>query len=103
MQVSDQGKYVSVWLTRAEARDVGVQEQIRGLCRDCKEQKRRVVVFESGDQELISLTAGLLSYNRELEARRATQQESGRTDTGTLRDSGKESCRKTGNRLDSCR
>ena len=69
MNVYDDKKYVSIWLTRSESRDDALRESLKPICRKYKEMKYNVVVFESGNGDLLTLTKDLLAYNHLLAAR----------------------------------
>ncbi len=71
MKIHDDKKYVSIWLTRTEARDDSVREGLQSIYSEYKTRKYRVVVFESGDENLASLTKDLLYYNLHLSERAA--------------------------------
>ena len=70
IQVQDDKKYVSVWLTRSEASDASVREQLKPLYGQYRAQKYRVVVFESGIGDLPTLTQDLLRHSLVVCARR---------------------------------
>ena len=63
-------KYVSVWLTKAEASDLNLRESMKDLYQEYKKKKYRVVVFESGRGDLPTLTRDLLKHNIELSAQK---------------------------------
>lgn len=69
INVHDKEKYVSVWLTKAESQEEDMHISLTPLCRHWKERKYRVVVFESGDQNLAEQTKGLLSHAVEVSAK----------------------------------
>ena len=70
MNVHDDQKYVSIWLTKAEAADVQMREQLKPLYKKYKQKKYRVVVFESGTGDLLTLTKDLLKHALEVNARK---------------------------------
>ena len=69
INIFDQKKYVSVWLTRSEARDDALRESLKPIFSQYKAKNYKVVVFESGNGNLTPLTKDLLSYNHLLAAR----------------------------------
>ena len=75
IQVHDDKKYVSVWLTRSEASDASVREQLKPLYGQYRAQKYRGVVFESGTGDLPTLTQDLLRHSLEVCARREHEQD----------------------------
>ena len=66
LNIHDEQKYVSVWLTKAEAADADLRESLKSLYTEYKQKKYRVVVFESGRGDLPTLTKDLLRHNIEL-------------------------------------
>ena len=59
LNIHNDQKYVSVWLTKAESADPALKESLKSLYSEYKQKKYRVVVFESGrgDPLLITLTS----------------------------------------------
>ena len=70
MNVYDNKKYVSIWLTRSESRDDALRESLKPIYQKYKAMDYKVAVFESGSGDLPTLTKGLLSYNYLLWARK---------------------------------
>lgn len=70
VNVYDDKKYISIWLTKAEAVDAELRSKLEPLYADFKKKKYRVVVFESGSGDLALLTKALLAHNLEVVARR---------------------------------
>ena len=70
LNIHDEQKYVSVWLTKAEATDPTLRESLKSLYSEYKQKKYRVVVFESGRGDLPTLTRDLLKHNIELSAQK---------------------------------
>ena len=66
LNIHDEQKYVSVWLTGAESTDPALRESLKSLYSEYKQKKYRVVVFESGKGDLPMLTRDLLKHNIEL-------------------------------------
>jgi hypothetical protein len=67
LTVNKAGKYALVWLTNAEKADPKVMDSLQPLIEQCKEKKYRLVIFESGEQDLLEKTTDLLIHNRGLE------------------------------------
>lgn len=67
LTVNKEGKYAMVWLTNAEKADPKVMDSLQPLIEECKEKKYRLVIFESGEQDLQEKTTDLLIHNRGLE------------------------------------
>ena len=70
LNIHDEQKYVSVWLTRAESTDPALRESLKSLYSEYKQKKYRVVVFESGKGDLPMLTRDLLKHNIVLSAQK---------------------------------
>lgn len=70
MNVYDEKKYVSIWLTRSESRDDALRESLKTIFVQYKAKDYKVVVFESGNGDLTTLTQNLLSHNHLLQARK---------------------------------
>lgn len=70
LNIHDEQKYVSVWLTKAETTDPALRERLKSLYSEYKQKKYRVVVFESGRGDLPTLTRDLLKHNIELSAQK---------------------------------
>ena len=70
INVHNDKKYVSIWLTKAEAADTELKSKLESFYADVKKKKYRVVVFESGNGNLALLTRELLAHNLEIIARK---------------------------------
>ena len=70
INVHDDKKYVSIWLTKAESADTELKSKLESLYAEFKKKKYRVVIFESGNGDLALLTKALLAHNLEVVARR---------------------------------
>lgn len=66
IEVNQNFKFASVWLTNEEKEDEQIREELVPIINAFREKKYRFVVFESGNQNLVELTAALLSHNRNL-------------------------------------
>lgn len=72
INVHDDAKYVSIWLTRDEAANSELREKLKPLYAEYKQRKYRVVVFESGRGDLAILTQDLLKHNLDVSAHKDT-------------------------------
>lgn len=70
LNIHDDQKYVSVWLTKAESTDSALRESLKSLYSEYKQKKYRVVVFESSRGDLPTLTRDLLKHNIELSSQK---------------------------------
>ena len=52
INVYDNKKYVSIWLTRSESRDDALRESLKPIFSQYKAKNYKVVVFESGSGDL---------------------------------------------------
>ena len=75
IDVNEQTRIVSVWLSSAEKRDAELRERLKPMYRRYHKDKYLVAVFESGEQNLEGLTADLLCYNRRRMAELEVQKE----------------------------
>ena len=55
---------MEVWLTNQEKQDEALQKQLEHLYQQYGKKKYFVVVFKSGNQDLVEETSALLCYNR---------------------------------------
>ena len=72
-------KLVQVWLSRKEAEDEAVQNQLKLKYAIWKKQKYMVAVFRSGTEDLQRNTLDLLAYMKKRCAELAVQREKGTT------------------------
>ena len=70
LNIHDEQKYVSIWLTKAESSDIALRESLKSVYSEYKEKKYRVVVFESGQGDLPTLTKDLLKHNIQISAQK---------------------------------
>ena len=72
MQISidNKVKYISVWLSHQDINDPSTELEINKLVEEYKPKKYRVVVFESGNRDLLECTADLLVHNKGVANRR---------------------------------
>lgn len=75
IDVLDDKKIVSVWLTRAEDANEAVRARIDGLCREYKPRKYQVAVYKSGREDLHTSVLDLLAYNKRRAAELQVQRE----------------------------
>ena len=73
INVYDNKKYVSIWLTRSESRDDALRESLKPIFSQYKTKNYKVVVFESGNGDLPTLTQNLLSHNHLLKSRQEAE------------------------------
>ena len=60
----DAKKLVQVWLSRKESGDEALQNQLKPMYAQWKQQKYMVAVFHSGQEDLKENTMALLAYNK---------------------------------------
>ena len=75
INVLDDEKLVTIWLTRAEQSDAALQEQLKSVYAKCKAKKYMVTLFHSGTEDLYECTRDLLLYNRRRSAELAIKRE----------------------------
>ena len=83
IDIRDEQKIVTIWLSKAERNDPGVSDTLRKICAEYNPRSYTVAVFKSGEDDLFELTSDLLMTNRrklaeqetEREAERKTEQE----------------------------
>ena len=66
MQISidKQVKYISVWLSHQEINDPNTEIKVQKIVEEYRPRKYRVVVFESGNRDLLECTTDLLIHNK---------------------------------------
>lgn len=84
MNVNEKSKIVALWLTRAEKEDAALQESLKPIYRQYKEQKYLVAVFLSGEEELYPQTRDLLLYNRRRQAEKEVQRQKAEQPAATM-------------------
>lgn len=75
INVRDDMKVVTIWLTRAEQEDTAIREQLKALYADYKAKKYMVAQFHSGTEDLYRNTRDLLLFNRKRIEELAVQRE----------------------------
>ena len=75
INVRDDMKLVTIWLTRAEQEDTVIREQLKALYADYKAKKYMVAQFHSGTEDLYRNTRDLLLFNRKRIEELAMQRE----------------------------
>ena len=71
----DAKKLVQVWLSQKESRDEALQNRLKPMYAQWKQQKYMVAVFRSGKEDLKESTLALLAYNKKRSAELAVQRE----------------------------
>ena len=64
INVRDDMKLVTVWLTRAEQEDLALRERLKEVYAEYKVKKYMVAQFHSGTEDLYEGTRDLLIFNR---------------------------------------
>lgn len=64
LDVRNESKTVTIWLTKAEKQDKQLQKELKLVYQSFKESGYLVAAFFSGDQDLTDATSGLVCYNR---------------------------------------
>ena len=67
LTVNNESKYAIVWMNNAEKDNPEMMKSLQPLIEECKEKKYRLVIFESGKEDLMEKTTDLLVHNRGLE------------------------------------
>ena len=75
INVMDDEKLVTIWLTRAEQADAELRERLKPLYAKYKAKKYMVAQFHSGTEDLYEGTRDLLLYNRRRSAELAIKRE----------------------------
>lgn len=75
MNVYDDKKIVTVWLTHAEEQDAQLQEQLHQIYRDYTDKKFKVAVYHSGTDSFYECMRDLVLYNRTRSAELEVQRE----------------------------
>jgi hypothetical protein len=75
INVLDDEKLVTIWLTRAEQEDVELRERLKSVYAKYKAKKYMVAQFHSGTEDLYEGTRDLLLYNRRRSAELAIKRE----------------------------
>ena len=66
IEVNDEFKFAVVWLTNEEKENQQMRENLKPLMAEYKQRKYKFVIMESGKQDLLELTKGLLNHNKNL-------------------------------------
>lgn len=74
LDINEEQKLVSIWLTNADQKDKTLEDRLKPLYAKFKEQKYLVAVFLSGQEDLRENTRALLQSNRERMARKAVRE-----------------------------
>jgi len=62
--IDNKVKYISVWLSHQDMNDPDTEIKVQKIVEEYKPKKYRVVVFESGNRDLLECTADLLVHNK---------------------------------------
>ena len=82
--VRDDQKIVEIWLTKTEKSNAQLKESLKPMMKQYKANKYTVVIFESGEQDLLDMTAVLLIYNRKRLAELEIKKEKAKQDAMML-------------------
>lgn len=66
IEVNEEFKFAVVWLTNEEKENQQMRESLKPLIAEYKQKKYKFVIMESGKQNLLELTKGLLIHNKNL-------------------------------------
>ena len=75
INVLDDEKLVTIWLTRSEQEDAELRGRLKLLCAKYKAKRYMVAQFCSGTEDLYECTRDLLLYNRRRSAELAIKRE----------------------------
>ncbi len=64
VEVDKKAKRVNIWLTKAEAANEQLKQNLIPFYQKCKANGCLAVVYKSGTEDLLELTRSLLIYNR---------------------------------------
>ena len=64
LYIKDSLKIVEIWLTNTEKANVSLRESFKPLFKEYQQKKYKVVVFQSGQGDLLYDTAVLLLHNK---------------------------------------
>ena len=65
VQINDQEKMVTIWLTHQDQENADAQETVKQMTAEYKSKKYLVGVFLSGQEDLLEQTSGLLCHNQQ--------------------------------------
>ena len=71
ININDDTRIVSIWLTNAEKKTPGLRQELKRLATQNKARKYQTAVYLSGDRDLTSQTQSLLLHNRRKQAERS--------------------------------
>ena len=66
LNVYESDHIVEIWLTKEDKQNKKIKESLKPIYTQYKQQKYKVAVFESGNDDLLDNTAGLLVHNRQM-------------------------------------
>ncbi len=61
--IDEQDKIIEVWLTRSEANNMDIRNELQAKITECKRNKYLVCIYESGDRDLEDDIKALLNHN----------------------------------------
>ena len=73
MEIQDDQKLVTIWLTNQDQQNPEIPEILEPICRQYRDQNYQVAMFLSGKAPLYEQTRDLLLYNRRRLAERDVQ------------------------------
>lgn len=59
-------KVMYIWLSKEEQSNIAIQSEIDILVDKLQKKKYRIVIFKSGEQDLVTLTQSLIITNKHL-------------------------------------
>lgn len=66
VEVNDEFKFATVWLTNEEKKDPQIRDFLKPVITEYQQKKYKFVIMESGEKDLLDLTKALLSHNKNL-------------------------------------
>ncbi len=69
INIHDNEKCVSVWLTKEESQDETMHDKLTPFCQHWKAKKYRVVIYKSGTKNLAEITKDLLAHTLKTSAK----------------------------------
>lgn len=66
IELNDEFKFAVVWLTNEEKENQQMYDSLKPLMAEYKQRKYKFIIMESGKQDLLELTKGLLNHNKNL-------------------------------------
>ena len=63
IRCDDKARVAEVWLSHADQQAPDIQKKLDRFCAEQKSRKYKVVIFESGEKNLVEATKELLYFN----------------------------------------